>query len=158
MRGLASTSVALFTARAIVDELVRGGVRRVCVAPGSRSTALALAVAERDDLIAHVLTDERSMAFFALGLARASAQPVAVVCTSGTAAANLLPAAAEAALGGGALLLLTADRPPELRDCAAPQTIDQTMLFASHARWSVDIPLLDASEPLRPGVRKLLIN
>ena len=141
-----STSAALFTARALVDELVRGGVQYACVAPGSRSTPLALALAERDDITSRVMTDERSMGFFALGLARADAKPVALVCTSGTAAANFLPAVAEAALGGGALVLLTADRPPELRDCAAPQTIDQVGIFGSHARWAVDVPLLEMGE------------
>jgi 2-succinyl-5-enolpyruvyl-6-hydroxy-3-cyclohexene-1-carboxylate synthase len=150
-----STSAALFTARALVDELVRGGVEHACVAPGSRSTPLALALAERDDITSRVMTDERSMGFFALGLARADAKPVALVCTSGTAAANFLPAVAEAALGGGALVLLTADRPPELRDCAAPQTIDQVGMFGSHARWAVDVPLLDADEMAARVLRSL---
>ncbi|HXC50125.1 MAG TPA: 2-succinyl-5-enolpyruvyl-6-hydroxy-3-cyclohexene-1-carboxylic-acid synthase [Candidatus Limnocylindrales bacterium] len=135
-------SVSLFTARVLVDELLRGGVRDVCIAPGSRSTSLALAMSEQSELRSHVLTDERSMGFFALGIARATAAPVAVVTTSGTAAANLLPAVCESSLGGGALVLLTADRPPELRDCAAPQTIDQCGLFGSHARWSSDVPTL----------------
>ncbi|MFN2424871.1 MAG: 2-succinyl-5-enolpyruvyl-6-hydroxy-3-cyclohexene-1-carboxylic-acid synthase [Candidatus Binatia bacterium] len=149
------TSFALFCARALLDELVLAGVRTACVAPGSRSTALALAVAERSDVVAHVLTDERSMGFFALGVARATRRPVALVCTSGTAAANLLPAVIEASLGGGALVLLTADRPPELRDCAAPQTIDQVGLFGSHARWAVDVPLLDASTGAARVLRSL---
>ncbi len=147
-----TTSTALFTARALIDELARGGVRTVCVAPGSRSTPLALAVAERDDLATRVATDERSLGFFALGIARARREPVAVVCTSGTAAANLLPAAAEATLGGGALLFLTADRPPELRDCAAPQTIDQVALFGSHVRWAADVPILEPT----PGSARVL--
>ncbi len=141
-RQMRSMSVSLFTARVLVDELIRGGVRDVCIAPGSRSTSLALAVSEQPELRSHVLTDERSMGFFALGIARASFAPVAVVTTSGTAAANLLPAVCEASFGGGALLLLTADRPPELRDCAAPQTIDQSGLFGSHARWSTEVPIL----------------
>lgn len=139
-------SIALFTARALVDELVRAGVRVVCVAPGSRSTSLALAVAERGELASHVLTDERSMGFFALGIARATSRPVALVCSSGTAAANLLPAVVEASLGGGGLVVMTADRPPELRDCAAPQTIDQATIFGSHTRWTGEVPMLDCSE------------
>jgi 2-succinyl-5-enolpyruvyl-6-hydroxy-3-cyclohexene-1-carboxylate synthase len=138
-------SAALFAARALLDELVRAGLRSVCIAPGSRSTSLALAIAERPELTSHVVLDERSMGFFALGIARATRRPVAVVCTSGTAAANLLPAAVEASLAGGALLLLTADRPPEQRDCGTPQIIDQLGLFGSHARWAVDVPILDAS-------------
>lgn len=150
-----ATSSALFTARALIDELVRGGVENACVAPGSRSTPLALALAERNDITSRVMTDERSMACFALGLARADAKPVALVCTSGTAAANFLPAVAEAASGGGALVLLTADRPPELRDCAAPQTIDQVGMFGSHVRWDVDVPLLDADETAARVFRSL---
>lgn len=150
-----TTSTALFTARALVDELARGGVRTVCVAPGSRSTPLALAVAERDDLASRVATDERSLGFFALGVARARREPVAVVCTSGTAAANLLPAAAEAAYGGGALLLVTADRPPELRECASPQTIDQVGLFGSHVRWAVDVPILEPTPESARVLRSL---
>jgi 2-succinyl-5-enolpyruvyl-6-hydroxy-3-cyclohexene-1-carboxylate synthase len=141
----AAPSAALFCARALLDEFVRAGLRSVCIAPGSRSTSLALAVAERPELTSHVVLDERSMGFFALGIARATRQPVAVICTSGTAAANLLPAAIEASLAGGALLLLTADRPPEQRECATPQIIDQLGLFGSHARWAVDVPILDAS-------------
>jgi len=150
-----TTSNALFSARAIIDELVRAGVTTACVAPGSRSTALALAVAERDDVATHVLTDERSMGFFALGIARALRTPVALVCTSGTAAANLLPAVIEASLGGGALVVLTADRPPELRDCGSPQTIDQVGLFGSHARFAVDVPLLDATTASARVLRSL---
>ncbi len=141
----AGPSAALFCARALLDEFVRAGLRSVCIAPGSRSTSLALAVAERPDLTSHVVLDERSMGFFALGIARATRRPVAVVCTSGTAAANLLPAAVEASLAGGALLLLTADRPPEQRECATPQIIDQLGIFGSHARWAVDVPILDPS-------------
>ena len=150
-----TTSVALFSARALVDELARGAVAHVCIAPGSRSTALALAVAERKDLVSHVVTDERSLAFFALGIARATASPVAIICTSGTAVANLLPAVVESALGGGALVLLTADRPPELRDCASPQTIDQVGIFGSHVSWSADVPILETTETSARVLRSL---
>jgi len=148
-------STALFTSRALIDELLRGGVREVCVAPGSRSTALALAVAERKELASTVVADERSMGFFALGIARATSRPVAILCTSGTAAANLLPAVVESAFGGGALVVLTADRPPELRDCAAAQTIEQVGLFGRHPRWSADVPILDPSIAAARALRSI---
>lgn len=141
-----SPSRALFAARALIDELVRGGIGQYCIAPGSRSTALVLALAERGDVVRRVITDERSMAFFALGLARSRGEAVALVCTSGTAAANFAPAVVEAFLGGGALVLLTADRPPEERDRATAQTIDQAGLFGAHVRWATDFPLLACDE------------
>jgi 2-succinyl-5-enolpyruvyl-6-hydroxy-3-cyclohexene-1-carboxylate synthase len=102
---------------------------------------LAVAVALHPRLRDWVIVDERSAGFFALGMARQLGEVVAVVCTSGTAAANLLPAVAEASLSEVPLLVLTADRPPELRDCAAAQTIDQVRLFGSHARWAMDLPV-----------------
>jgi len=126
-------------ARALVDELARCGVREVCVCPGSRSTPLVLALAGQERIRTWTITDERSAGFFALGMARASGRCAAVVCTSGTAAANLMPATAEADLSSTPLLLLTADRPGELRGCGAAQTIDQVGLLDAHARWSVDV-------------------
>lgn len=121
--------------RAFVDELVRVGVRHVCVSPGARSTPLALTAADTPGLRAWSHVDERSGAFFALGLAKTLRQPVALVCTSGTAAANFLPALIEAAHARVPLLVLTADRPPELRDCGAAQTIDQIKLYGSQVKW-----------------------
>lgn len=121
--------------RAFVDELVRVGVRHVCVSPGARSTPLTLTVADTPGLRAWSHVDERSGAFFGLGLAKVSRQPVALVCTSGTAAANFFPAVIEAAHAHVPLLVLTADRPPELRDCGAAQTIDQIKLYGSHVKW-----------------------
>ena len=115
-------------ARVLVDELVRGGVTDAVLAPGSRSApvALALAAAERDGrLRLHVRIDERTAAFLALGLAKASGRPVPVLTTSGTAAAHLHAAVLEADASGVPLLALTADRPPELRATGANQTIDQ---------------------------------
>ncbi len=130
-------------AEALIEELARSGVREACVAPGSRSTPLVLALSKEAGIRTWTITDERSAAFFALGMARVSGRPVAVVCTSGTAAANLSPAVAEASLSEIPLILITADRPPELRDCGAHQTIRQAGLFASHARWSADTPVPD---------------
>lgn len=132
-------------ARALMEELVRGGVRHAVVCPGSRSTPLALACAERPELTTWSVIDERSAAFFALGLAKESGAPVAVVATSGTAGAHFYPAAIEAAMSYVPLLLLTADRPPELQGWGAPQTMPQQHLFGGFARWFVDLGLPEAS-------------
>jgi 2-succinyl-5-enolpyruvyl-6-hydroxy-3-cyclohexene-1-carboxylate synthase len=136
---------------AFVDELIVAGVRHFCVCPGSRSTPLALTIARHPAMRSRVArlwmhVDERSAAFFGLGLAKAAREPVALVCTSGTAAANFLPAVVEAFYGRVPLIVLTADRPHELRDCGAPQTIDQVRLFGSHAKWFFDLPLPEASD------------
>ena len=120
------------------DELARCGLREAVIAPGSRSTPLAMALhaLERDGRIRlHVRIDERSASFVALGLAKASRRPVAVLCTSGTAAANFHPAVIEADESGVPLLVLTADRPPELRGTGASQTIDQVKMYGSAVRW-----------------------
>ena len=142
--------------RAIVSELVQAGVTEVDVCPGSRSTPLALAARAHPGLHVRVLLDERSAGFFALGLARASRRPVAVVVTSGTAVANLLPSVVEASLARVPLVLLTADRPPELRDRGAPQTIDQVGIFGSHVRWFAELPLLDGAPETRRHVRSVV--
>ena len=142
--------------RGIVDELVAAGVTEVVVCPGSRSTPLALATRAHPGLRVRVLLDERSAGFFALGLARASRRPVAVVVTSGTAVANLLPAVVEASLARVPLVLLTADRPPELRDRGAPQTIDQVRIFGGHVRWFAELPLLDGAPDTRRHVRSVI--
>ncbi len=135
---------------AFVDELALSGVRHVCVCPGSRSAPLALLIARRADLRVWTHVDERSAGFFALGMAKALRDPVAMLCTSGTAAANFLPAVVEAHLGRVPLVVLTADRPHELRDNGAPQAIDQVRLYGSYAKWFADVALPeDSPEMLR---------
>ncbi|MBI3170596.1 MAG: 2-succinyl-5-enolpyruvyl-6-hydroxy-3-cyclohexene-1-carboxylic-acid synthase [Chloroflexi bacterium] len=127
-----------------VDELKKLGLDSVCIAPGSRSTPLAVAFAESGIRI-YTHSDERSASYFALGLARASRKPVALVCTSGTAAANFFPAIIEANYSEVPLLVLTADRPAEMRESGANQTIDQLKLFGDHVRWFVDVPAPEAN-------------
>ncbi len=141
--GAAVPEANLLFARALLEGLVAGGVRHFCLAPGSRSSPLALAAHADSRLALHVQVDERSCGFLALGLAKATLAPVALLCTSGTAAANFLPAVVEAALAGVPLVVLTADRPPELRNAGAPQTIDQLHLYGSHARAFRDLPCPD---------------
>ena len=116
------------------------GVSLVVVCPGSRSAPLALAASTTPELDTVVCHDERAGAFMALGAARAKGIPAIVITTSGTAVANLLPAAVEASQTGTPLILVTADRPPELRECGANQSIRQSAMLRDHARWSFEIP------------------
>jgi 2-succinyl-5-enolpyruvyl-6-hydroxy-3-cyclohexene-1-carboxylate synthase len=125
--------------RAFVDELARCGVREACTSPGSRSTPLVLSLAREPRIRSTSHVDERSGAFFALGLAKATGVPPALACTSGTAAANYTPAVIEAHEARVPLLVLTADRPPELRDLGAGQTIDQVKLYGSAAKWFLEV-------------------
>jgi len=131
--------------RAFVDELARCGMRAACTSPGSRNTPLVLSLAREERLRCHSHVDERCAGFFALGLAKASGLPVAVTCTSGTAVANLLPAVVEAHEARVPLLVLTADRPPELRENGAGQAIDQLKLFGDTAKWFFDVGIHDAT-------------
>jgi 2-succinyl-5-enolpyruvyl-6-hydroxy-3-cyclohexene-1-carboxylate synthase len=126
-------------AETFVDELAAGGVDAVCLAPGSRSTPLMVAFATHDDIEVFSHLDERSAAFFALGRAKRTGTPTPVVCTSGTAAANFHPAVIEADRARVPMLVLTADRPPELRDSGANQTVDQEKLFSDAVRWYADL-------------------
>ncbi|MCA1813271.1 MAG: 2-succinyl-5-enolpyruvyl-6-hydroxy-3-cyclohexene-1-carboxylic-acid synthase, partial [Halobacteriales archaeon] len=126
-------------AHALAEELSLAGVQHAVVCPGNRSGPLAFGLAAQPmTLWGHI--DERSAGYFALGLARAARSPVAVVCTSGTAAANLLPAAVEAWHARVPLVLVTADRPRDLRDVGANQAIHQAGIFGAHARWACDLP------------------
>ena len=135
-------------ANTFVDALVAAGVTRFCVAPGSRHTPLVLALARhRRDIEIYSLLDERSAAFFALGLAIGNGEPAAVVCTSGSAAANFFPAIIEAHQSRLPLIVLTADRPHELRGSGANQTIDQVKLYGDYADLFVDAPLPQADPP-----------
>jgi 2-succinyl-5-enolpyruvyl-6-hydroxy-3-cyclohexene-1-carboxylate synthase len=126
-------------ARVLVDELARCGVTDAVLAPGSRSAPLAMALDAEPRIRLHVRLDERSAAFVAIGLGRVTGRPAAVVCTSGSAAANLHPAVVEADRGRVPLLLLTADRPPELRGTGANQTIDQLGLYGAAVRWFCEV-------------------
>lgn len=145
-------SVSAFNRRwaaVILEALTRHGVRHICIAPGSRSTPLTLAAAENSAFIHHTHFDERGLGHLALGLAKVSKQPVAVIVTSGTAVANLYPALIEAGLTGEKLILLTADRPPELIDCGANQAIRQPGMFASHPTHSISLPRPTQDIPAR---------
>lgn len=128
-------------ATTFINSLAASGLRHVCIAPGSRSTPLTLAFDAHPDIELILHLDERSAGFFALGLALATDNPVALVCTSGTAAANFYPAIIEAMMSHIPLIVLTADRPHELRHSGANQTIDQVKLFGDNVLWSVDAPL-----------------
>jgi 2-succinyl-5-enolpyruvyl-6-hydroxy-3-cyclohexene-1-carboxylate synthase len=132
------------TLRAFVEELARAGVREAVVCPGSRSTPMALALAADPAIRVLVHLDERAGSFLALGMAKAARRPVAFLATSGTAVVNAHPAVVEAFHGRVPLVVLTADRPPELRDRGAPQTIDQVRLYGTAAKWFVDMPVPEA--------------
>ncbi|WP_336325321.1 2-succinyl-5-enolpyruvyl-6-hydroxy-3-cyclohexene-1-carboxylic-acid synthase [Halovenus sp. HT40] len=136
-------------AEILIDELVEQGVSAVCVSPGSRSTPLTVAAASHDKLTVYSHLDERSSAFFALGRSRRTAEPTALICTSGTAAANYHPAIMEASESRVPLIALTADRPPELKDSGANQTTDQEKLYGDAVRYYRTLP-----EP-EPEDRKL---
>ncbi|ABB57465.1 2-succinyl-5-enolpyruvyl-6-hydroxy-3-cyclohexene-1-carboxylic-acid synthase [Synechococcus elongatus] len=129
----------------LAESFVRLGLQTVVICPGSRSAPLAIAFAEHPEIDAIPILDERSAGFFALGRAKASHRPVALICSSGTAGANFYPAVIEAKESGVPLLVITADRPPELRQCHAGQAIDQLRLFGSYALWEAELalPVLD---------------
>ena len=133
-------------ASAFAEELARCGLRHAVLSPGSRSTPLAVALWRQPEIETTVIVDERSAAFFALGAAQASGAPVAILCTSGTAAANYHPAVCEADHAAVPLLVLTADRPPELRGIGAGQAIDQLKLYGSSVRWFCEVGTHEADD------------
>jgi 2-succinyl-5-enolpyruvyl-6-hydroxy-3-cyclohexene-1-carboxylate synthase len=141
--------------RAFCDELARCGMEHACTSPGSRSTPIVLSLARTPAIRAWSHLDERCAGFFALGAAKASATPVAITCTSGTAAANLLPAVIEARWARVPLIVLTADRPPELRDVGAGQTIDQLKLYGDAVKWFFEVGVHDATPERLRWIRTL---
>ncbi len=138
---------------AFVDELAQVGVKHAVVSPGSRSTPFALLLSKHEDIHVHMNIDERSAGFFALGLAKALKEPVVLLCTSGTAAANYYPAVIEASYSRVPLIVLTADRPHELREVGAPQAIDQIHLYGKHVKWFAEMPLPENNEDIIRFVR-----
>jgi 2-succinyl-5-enolpyruvyl-6-hydroxy-3-cyclohexene-1-carboxylate synthase len=141
--------------RVLLRSLADAGVKDVVLSPGSRSTPLMIAATEQRDLRCHDAIDERSAAFFALGQARRSGVPSVLICTSGSAGTHYLPAIVEANAAFVPLLVLTADRPVELQDCAAAQTIDQIKLFGGHARRFYDLGMPDGSTESLRALRRM---
>lgn len=141
--------------RALADELGRCGAEHACTSPGSRSTPLVLALVREPALIATSHVDERCAAFFALGVAKASGRPAVLACTSGTASANYAPAVIEAHHARVPMVVLTADRPPELRDNGAGQAIDQLKLYGDAVRWFVEVGVDDATAANLRWIRAL---
>jgi 2-succinyl-5-enolpyruvyl-6-hydroxy-3-cyclohexene-1-carboxylate synthase len=141
-----------------IEVLARLGVECVVTSPGSRSTPLVVAAARNPKIETLSILDERSASFFALGHAKQTHRPVALICTSGSAPANYLPAVVEASMSGTPLLLLSADRPPELRDCSSGQTIDQLKLFGNYVRGFREMALPDVREGMLDYLRQSLVH
>jgi 2-succinyl-5-enolpyruvyl-6-hydroxy-3-cyclohexene-1-carboxylate synthase len=141
--------------RAFCDELARCGMQHACASPGSRNTPIVLSLAREPRIACHSHIDERAAGFFALGAAKASGRPVAVTCTSGTAAANLAPAVIEAQEARVPLIVLSADRPPELREIGAGQTIDQLKLYGAAVKWFFEVGVQEASPERLRWIRTL---
>ncbi len=143
-------------ASVLVETLYRGGVDTAIVCPGSRSAPLTVAFAQHPQIEAIPVLDERSASFFALGIAKRTHKPVVLVCTSGTAGANFYPAVIEAKESRVPLLVLTADRPPELRDCNAGQAIDQQKLFGDFPNYYAELAIPEVTSTERIYGRKSL--
>ena len=131
----------------LIEELIRQGAEFFCISPGSRSTPLTVAIARNPKARWKMFADERSAAFFALGYGRATARPAVLVCTSGTAVANYFPAVVEASMDFQPMLILSADRPFELLECGANQTIRQENIFGSYTRWNMQLPAPSKDTP-----------
>ena len=140
-----SANINILWAGLIIEELVRHGVTLFCISPGSRSTPLTIAAVTNKTAETLVALDERSGAFYALGYARARHRPAALICTSGTALANYYPAVIEAYQSRVPLIILSADRPPELRNTGANQTIDQVGIYGAYTNWTIDLPAPDTT-------------
>ncbi|TSI03029.1 2-succinyl-5-enolpyruvyl-6-hydroxy-3-cyclohexene-1-carboxylic-acid synthase [Lysinibacillus sp. BW-2-10] len=138
----------------VVASLMQNGVQDIVISPGSRSTPLAYAFASTKNLNIYRQVDERSAAFFALGIAKAKGQPVVLLCTSGTAAANYYPAIVEAKYARVPLIVITADRPHELREVGAPQAINQINLYGEHVKWSAEFPIPDEAKQTLPYIER----
>jgi 2-succinyl-5-enolpyruvyl-6-hydroxy-3-cyclohexene-1-carboxylate synthase len=141
-----------------VNELAAGGVKYACISPGSRNTPLTWAFAQNKNITKYVIVDERSAAFFALGLANRTGSPVAIICTSGTAAVEFYPAIVEAYQQRIPLIICTADRPPELRDTGTNQTINQDNLYRNHIRYFADAGLPEMSIKRIISLKKITAN
>jgi 2-succinyl-5-enolpyruvyl-6-hydroxy-3-cyclohexene-1-carboxylate synthase len=158
MNDLAATNTNSLWGWFLAETLVRLGVRQAVVSPGSRSTPIVWALAHCNGIEVLPLLDERGAAFYALGLAKESGRPVVLSCTSGTAAANYLPALVEARESGVALLILTADRPPELRRCASGQAIDQVKMYGSNALDYFELPVPEPTAACLRQLRATLVH
>jgi len=143
---VSSAAIAATLCATFADEWIECGVKHAVVSPGSRSTPMALAIANRSELAVHVFHDERSAAFCALGIAKATGVPAIVLCTSGTAATEFFPAVTEASYAEVPMLVCTADRPPELQGVGAPQTIEQKNLYGAKVREFVNVDVADDAE------------
>ncbi|PZV14897.1 MAG: 2-succinyl-5-enolpyruvyl-6-hydroxy-3-cyclohexene-1-carboxylic-acid synthase, partial [Leptolyngbya sp.] len=152
------TNINLAWTSILVETLARLGLKTAVICPGSRSAPLAIAFANHPNIDAIPVLDERSAAFFALGVARQQHQPVALVCTSGTAGANFYPAVIEAYESRVPLLIFTADRPPELRDCNAGQAIDQQKLYGSFPNWYTELAIASVEPTLLAYLRQTIIH
>ena len=133
----------------VIEELIRQGADFFCISPGSRSTPLAVAIARNPKARWKMFADERSAGFFALGHAKATGRPAVLICTSGTAVANYLPAVVEASMDMHPMVILSADRPFELLECGANQTIRQESIFGSYTRWAMQLPMPSTETPLK---------
>ena len=145
-------------AEAFVDTLAKCGLKHVSICPGSRSTPIAVAFARSSSITSWAHLDERSAAYFSLGLAQSSNTPVAVVCSSGTAGANFFPAVIESYYSSTPLILITADRPPELWGWGAPQTMDQLNLYGKFPKWSVSLPVPEIRGDLLHNIRHVAVR